>query len=317
MALEVVFLGTPEAAVATLDALQQSSHKLLAAVTAPDRPKGRGMPVTASPVKTRALEHGLRVLQPSGLKESAAQSKLAELGADVFVVAAYGFILPDAVLEMPRLGCINLHFSLLPRYRGAAPVQWALIDGLGKTGVTIMQIEAGLDSGPVLSQVSEPIRDEDTTGSLTERLASAGADLMVSTLDRVERGEVNPSKQDENLATYAPKITPAEARIDWSQAAEEIERRTRAFDPAPGAWTMIEGRRLKIWKAEVLDESPNDPPKDPPNDPGILAIEGASLTVGSGASSLRLIEVQPEGGRRMSVQDFLRGHKLDSEMRLS
>lgn len=299
-------------AATALDALQKSSHELLAVVTAPDRRRGRGMKVSASPVKNRALEYGLRVMQPHSLKNSDMQSDLAGLGADVFAVAAYGVILPDAVLQMPRLGCINLHFSLLPEYRGAAPVQWALIDGREKTGVTIMQVEAGLDSGPVLAQVEEPILPEDTTGSLTERLGVRGAELMVRTLDQLERGEVNPKPQDEDLATHAPKITPEAARIDWSHGAEDIERRVRAFDPSPGAWSMLGDRRLKIWKVEV----PNVSGPSHVN-PGILVLDGESMSVATGTNDLRLIHVQPEAGRRMTAQEFLRGHELASGTQLS
>lgn len=284
--MKVVFLGTPQVAVATLDALKRSNHQLLAVITAPDRAKGRGMNVAAPPVKTRALEYGFPVLQPPGLKEAAVQSQLAELGADVFVVAAYGVILPEKVLDTPPLGCVNLHFSLLPEFRGAAPVQWALINGREKTGVTIMQIEAGLDSGPILSQDTEPIHPDDTGGSLSQRLAMRGADLMVDTLDRLERREITPEPQDEALATYAPKISPDDARIDWSQPAEEIERRVRAFDPAPGAWTMFDDKRLKVWRVEVVDED------------------------------LRLVEVQPEGKRRMTADEFFRGRGSVSRIQL-
>lgn len=274
-------------------------------VTAPDRPKGRGMKLSPSEVKAAAVEAGLRVLQPRTLRSQEAQEAqeaLGELGADVFVVAAYGLILPAAVLEIPPLGCINVHFSLLPRWRGAAPVQWAILEGDTESGVAIMQMDPGLDTGPVLEMVPEPIRSDDTAGSLAGRLAELGARLLLQVLDRLE--EIEPLAQPEEGVTYASKLTPEDARIDWSMPAEAIRNRIRAFNPRPGAWTTLHGKRLKIWSAELADLPSSEPA-------GTLRAEGESLIAQTGAGRLRLLEVQPEGKSRMSAAAFVRGYGRD------
>lgn len=303
MALRVVFLGTPEAAVPALDALLASHHEVAAVVTPPDRPRGRGMTVAPSAVKRRAREAGIEVVELAGLRSREAREQLADARADVFAVAAYGKIVPSEILEMPRLGWINLHFSLLPRLRGAAPVQWALIEGHTSTGVTVMRMDEGLDTGPVLAQREEPILHEDTAGTLEARLARVGADLLVEVLDRLEAGGLTPRTQDASEATFAPKLTPADARIDWSLSAAEIANRVRAFDPRPGAWGMLGGRRLKVWRARVSAERPAGPP-------GTLRLDaGEKMVVEVGGGRLLLEEVQPEGGRRMSAAEFIRGHR--------
>lgn len=303
MALRVVFLGTPEAAVPALDALLASHHEVAAVVTPPDRPRGRGMTIAPSAVKRRAREAGIEVVELAGLRSREAREQLADARADVFAVAAYGKIVPSEILEMPRLGCINLHFSLLPRLRGAAPVQWALIEGHTSTGVTVMQMDEGLDTGPVLAQREEPILHEDTAGTLEARLARVGADLLVEVLDRLEAGGLTPRAQDASEATFAPKLTPADARIDWSLSAAEIANRVRAFDPRPGAWGMLGGRRLKVWRARVSAERPAGAP-------GTLRFDaGEKMIVEVGGGRLLLEEVQPEGGRRMSAAEFIRGHR--------
>jgi methionyl-tRNA formyltransferase len=303
MSLTTVFLGTPEAAVPTLERLLDSPHAVKAVVTAPDRPKGRGMEVAASPVKQRALAAGIPVLQPPSLRTPEAQAELAALGADVFVVCAYGLILPPAVLDQPRLGCVNVHFSLLPAFRGAAPVAAAMLAGLPVSGVTIMQMDPGLDTGPILDAVEEPVRPEDDTGSLEARLAIAGAGLLVSVLDRLEAGTVEARPQDGSQASYAGKVTPEDARIDWDQPGASIVNRVRAFSPRPGAWTTLDGRRLKVWRARPAGEPRSGPP-------GSFAggAEG-SLVVATGDGSVVLEEVQPEGSRRMPGADFLRGRR--------
>jgi methionyl-tRNA formyltransferase len=310
MPLRAVFFGTPAAAVPTLVRLRESSHEVLAVVTAPDRPKGRGMEVAASPVKEAALAAGLPVLQPPTLKDPAVQSELAALGADVFVVCAYGLILPRAVLETPRLGAVNVHFSLLPAYRGAAPVAWAVLDGRGVSGVTIMQMDPGLDTGPILEQAEEPVRPDDDTGALEGRLAEVGAMLLVSVLDRLEAGTVSPQPQDDSTSTYAAKLTPEAARIDWSEEAKPIARRIRAFSPRPGAWTTLGGRRLKVWRASVPEAWSTAAGAAPPGPvpPGsVTAGPGGAMVVATGGGPLVLEEVQPEGGRRMAGSELLRG----------
>jgi methionyl-tRNA formyltransferase len=297
-----VFFGTPDIAVPTLRALVDSHHEVAGVVTAPDRPKGRGMNLQPSEVKAAAVEAGLPVLQPRTLRSEEAQAELRELNADVFVVAAYGLILPAAVLEIPPLGCVNVHFSLLPRWRGAAPVQWAVLEGDAESGVAIMQMDPGLDTGPVLEMVPEPIRPDDTAGTLAARLADLGARLVLQVLDRLE--EIEPLEQPEDGVTYASKLTPEDARIDWSMPAGAIRNRIRAFNPRPGAWTSLNGKRLKIWSAELAD-SPSAEPA------GTLRAEGESLVAQTGGGKLRLLEVQPEGKSRMSAAEFVRGYGKD------
>jgi methionyl-tRNA formyltransferase len=303
MSLTTVFLGTPEAAVPSLEALLDSGHRVLAVATAPDRPKGRGMELAASPVKERAQAAGIPVLQPPSLRKPEAQAELAALGADVYVVCAYGLILPPAVLDQPRLGCVNVHFSLLPAFRGAAPVAAALLAGVPVSGVTIMQMDPGLDTGPILDTVEEPIRPDDDTGSLEARLAVAGAELLVSVLDRLEAGTIDARPQDGTRASYAGKVTPEDARIDWDQPGASIVDRIRAFSPRPGAWTTLDGRRLKVWRARAAEEPVGGAPGSFAGD------AGGSLVGATGDGAVALEQVQPEGGRRMSGADFLRGRR--------
>jgi methionyl-tRNA formyltransferase len=304
MPLATVFLGTPEAAVPALEALLSSEHRVLAVATAPDRPRGRGMELGASPVKRRAQAAGLPILQPPTLRTPEAQAELAATGADVLVVCAYGLILPPAVLEEARLGCVNVHFSLLPAFRGAAPVAAALLAGLPVSGVTIMRMDPGLDTGPILDTVEEPIRPDDDTGSLEARLALAGARLLVSVLDRLEAGTIEARPQDGSQASYAGKVTPEGARIDWGQPSASIVDRVRAFSPRPGAWTTLDGRRLKVWRAH-----PGDGPWEAAEAGSFAGGPGGSLVVATGDGTLVLDEVQPEGGRRMPGADFLRGRR--------
>ena len=304
MPLPVVFMGTPEAAVPTLDALLRSHHRVLAAVTAPDRPKGRGMEVSGSPVKERAVAAGLPVLQPPTLRTPEAQAALAQFGAAVFVVCAYGLILPKAVLGTPRWGCVNVHFSLLPAFRGAAPVAAAILGGSTETGVTIMQMDPGLDTGPILDQGRLVIAPDDDTGSLEARLALLGAALVVDVLDGLEAGSVQARPQDDSLSSYAGKLSPEDAHIDWQQPGDAIARRVRAFSPRPGAWTTLEGRRLKVWRVAAV------PGEGVPGDPGTFAAgERGAMVVATGGGAAALDEIQPEGGRRMSGAEFLRGRR--------
>jgi methionyl-tRNA formyltransferase len=316
MPLTTAFFGTPEAAVPTLEHLLASPHRVLAAVTAPDRPAGRGLRLASSPVKQAALAAGVPVLQPATLSHPGVQAELAGLGADVFVVCAYGFILPPALLEAPRLGAVNVHFSLLPAYRGAAPVARAVLDGRAETGVTIMQMDEGLDTGAILAQAAEPIGPEDDTGTLERRLAERGAALAVELLDALEAGTVAPHAQDAAAASYAAKLSPDEARIDWSEEAPAIARRVRAFRPRPGAWTMLGGRRLKVWQASALAADPGAEPGTLVEVPGEGPDGGAGggpgrpaagMAVAAGSGVVLLDEVQPEGGRRMGGAELLRG----------
>ena len=262
------------------------------------------MELASCPVKQRALAAGIPVLQPASLRTPEAQAELAAAGADVFVVCAYGLILPPAVLEEPRLGCVNVHFSLLPAFRGAAPVAGAILAGVGVSGVTIMQMDPGLDTGPILDTVEEPIRPDDDTGSLEARLALAGARLLVSVLDRLEAGTIEARPQDGSQASYAGKITPEDARIDWARPSASIVDRVRAFSPRPGAWTTLDGRRLKVWRAR-----PGEEPLASAEPGSLCRGPGGSLAVATGDGFVVLDEVQPEGGRRMPGPDFLRGRR--------
>jgi methionyl-tRNA formyltransferase len=299
--LRIAYFGTPEAAATILSEVSESDHQVCAVVTSPDRPAGRGLATKSSPVKELSLAKGYPVLQPQSLKSESVESELRALGADVFVVVAYGLILPGRVLEMPRLGSINVHFSLLPRLRGAAPVQWAIINGDLVTGVTIMQMDEGLDTGPIFVQAQQEIDAKDTTGSLLSTLTKVGAKTLINALGRLERDELEPSPQNEEHATYAPKISSNDARIDWALSAEQIERRVRALNPHPGAWTEVGGKRLKIWASEITEGHQSKTVA------GTITHAGGQLMVETGSGSLRLLEVQPEGSSRMTAAEFLRG----------
>lgn len=259
------------------------------------------MKLQPSDVKTLAVTSGIPVFQPPTLRSDEAQAPLRLLDADVFVVVAYGLILPKAVLDTPPLGCINVHFSLLPRWRGAAPVQWAILEGDPNSGVAIMKMDPGLDTGPVLEMVEEPILPEDNSGRLADRLAALGARLVPAVLDRLE--EISPVPQPEEGVTYASKLTPEDARIDWSEPAGTVNNRIRAFNPRPGAWSSLNGKRLKVWTAAPAGPSEGIP--------GTLSVRDGGPVVATGSGGLQLVEVQPEGKSRMSGADFVRGYGQD------
>lgn len=292
--MRLVFAGTPAFAVPALRALS-GSHEIALVLTQPDRPAGRGMRLTASPVCVAAGKLGLAVEKPSALRDPAIQQRIRELNPDAIVVAAYGLILPGPVLSVPRLGCLNIHASLLPRWRGAAPVHRALLAGDAVTGVCIMQMEAGLDTGPVLLERVVAILPEDTTGTLTERLANVGAEAIVEVLSGPER--FPPKGQPGVGITYAHKVTKADSRIDWSASAEEVNRLVRAFNPVPGAEAELLGEIVKVWRAS---------PVDGVGAPGSL-VEGAGLIVACGHGALRIEEIQRRGARRMSAAEYMRG----------
>lgn len=294
--MRVVFAGTPAFAVPALDALVRAAHDVALVLTQPDRPAGRGMRLTASPVAACAASHGIPVAKPDSLRNSAAQEQLRAVAADVMVVAAYGLMLPQAVLDLPSGGCINIHASLLPRWRGAAPIQRAILAGDRETGISIMRMEAGLDTGPVLLERAIPITPTDTTGTLTEKLAALGAEAIVEALAHLDRLE--PRQQDAAAATYASKVAKTEAAIDWNRPAAEISRQVRAFNPAPGAEATVRGVKLKIWEAE---EAPDV------LEPGEVSATDGRLLVGCGSGALRMVRVQRPGGRRMGAEEFLRG----------
>lgn len=289
-------MGTPDFAVPALVALHEAGHELVCVYTQPPSPAGRGKKLQPSPVHRKAEELGIEVRHPTSLKNQDAQAEFAALQADVAVVSAYGLILPQAVLDAPSYGCLNIHASILPRWRGAAPIHRAILSGDAETGVTIMQMEAGLDTGPMLAKVITPI-DAKTTGELTEELAELGANAMVGVLNDLEHLAAIP--QDDGAATYAPKIDKAEARIDWSKPAEEIERLARGLAPFPGAWSESDGERVKLLRAELAEGSGN---------PGEVLNEDFTIACGSGA--IRPLRLQRAGKPAMDREDFLRGNPI-------
>ncbi len=304
--MRVIFAGTPPFAAAALDALADAGHDIALVLTQPDRPAGRGMKLTPSAVKQAAEARGLRVYQPGSLKTSEAQAELRAADADVMVVAAYGLILPQAVLDLPRFGCLNIHASLLPRWRGAAPIQRAILAGDAETGITIMQMDAGLDTGAMLSKTVVPIRDGDTAASLHDVLASAGASTIVAALANYPA--LVPVAQDDAQATYAAKLSKEEAQMDWGRSAEALARAVRAYNPVPAAWTLLDGAPLKIWAAQTAAGA---------GEPGIvLRADAEQLLVACGSGALALQAVQPAGSKRMTAAAFLAGRPLPPGTRL-
>ena len=289
--LAVVFAGTPAFAVDSLDAISASRHTVRAVFTQPDRPSGRGRALAASPVKERALALGLPVRQPASLKDAGAVAEIAALAPDIMVVVAYGLLLPPAILALPRLGCLNVHASLLPHWRGAAPVARAILAGDERTGVCIMRMEAGLDTGPVMLCRETPIAAGETAGQLEERLAREGGSALVAALDALAEGRAVFEPQDEARATYAAKLTKAEARLDWREPAEQLARRVRALNPRPVAETTLDGAQLRIHAAEVVAAGNGPVPGT------IVGADATGITVMTGAGALRLLRVQLPGRR--------------------
>jgi methionyl-tRNA formyltransferase len=298
--LNIIFAGTPAFSATTLQALLTSSHSIKAVYTQPDRPAGRGRKLTASPVKELALAHGLPVHQPLTLRDAGEQKILADMNADVMVVVAYGLILPAAVLNAPRLGCINIHASLLPRWRGAAPIQRAILAGDKITGITTMQMDVGLDTGEMLYKLECPIEENDTTETLHDRLAVLGAKAILKTLDDIAAGRAEPEKQDNTLATYAHKITKEEAQIDWQMPADELARKVRGFNPWPVAYIKMGEQTIRVWEASALKINVEH------QAPGtIVAVSSDSIDVATGKGFLQLHKIQLPGGRVLSVSDIL------------
>lgn len=303
--LRIVFAGTPEFAAESLKALlQQAEHEVVAVYTQPDRPAGRGRELKASPVKQLALDHRLPVYQPHSLRTPEATADLAELQPDLMVVAAYGLILPKAVLDIPRLGCLNVHASLLPRWRGAAPIQRAILAGDRETGITIMQMEEGLDTGPMRYRVHCPISANDTAASLHDRLALLGGEALVAALELLEENALPSEPQDEADATYAIKLSKEEARLDWSRPASELARAIRAYNPVPIAFTILGGQTVRVWEASTLEETTTAPPGM------IIAADRNGLRVSAGDGSvLQLETLQLPGGKPLSVLQLLNARR--------
>ena len=304
--MRIVFAGTPEFAVPPLAMLLQTPHEVCAVYTQPDRPAGRGRKLTPGPVKQLAEAHNIPVYQPLTLKGAEDQAQLRALEPDLLVVVAYGLILPKAVLEIPKLGCVNIHASLLPRWRGAAPIQRSVLAGDAETGITIMYIEPRLDAGPMLHKKSCRIGRLETAGELHHRLAQLGAEALAETLPDLEAQTVRPEIQDEALVTYAAKLEKSESLLDWTLPAIELERRIRAFNPWPVAETTWRDTTLRIWLAEALDETTTA-------EPGTILNRDRTLDVATGQGVLRLLEIQLPGGKRVTARDFLNAHPVKTE----
>lgn len=301
--MRIVFAGTPAFAASALKALIGAGHEIALVLTRPDRPAGRGLKLAAGEVKLIAEQARLPLLQPQTLRDAQVQTQLYEAGAQAMVVAAYGLILPRAVLELFPVGCINIHASLLPRWRGAAPIQRAILAGDSVTGISIMRIEEGLDSGPVHLMRSIPIAAEDTAGTLLDKLAALGARCMVEVLPAIADGTLKAVPQIEAGATYAHKIAKSEAAIDWRRDAVEVERQVRAFNPFPGAYSTLRREPLKVWRAAVVPDSPAAPGT-------ILHADAQGIVVACGKGALRATELQRAGGKRLTAADFLHGLSL-------
>ena len=305
--MKLAFAGTPEFAAVILDALIDSGHSIAAVFTRPDSRAGRGKRFTESAVKRRAAAAGIAIHQPRTLRDAGAEQILSALEPDALVAAAYGLLLPEAILAIPRLGCINVHASLLPRWRGAAPVHHAILAGDSRSGVSIMQMDTGLDTGPLLATRDCAIAPDDTAGSLTSRLAEFGAAALLDTLHALQTGAVEPRPQNETCVTFAPKLTKSQAAVDWARPAAAIERSIRAFDPWPVAHTCLPGETtpaFRIWRAiPVMSDSPRKPGT-------VLRCDDTGVLVATARDALNITEIQPPGGRRMSAAEFARGRRL-------
>ena len=303
-ALNIIFAGTPEFAAVSLEALFQSPHSICAVYTQPDRPAGRGRKLKPSPVKQLALQHDIPVLQPQSLKDLDAQQQLASFNADLMVVVAYGLLLPPAVLQTPRLGCINVHASILPRWRGAAPIQRSILAGDKETGVTIMQMDVGLDTGDMLLKSSTVISQNDTAQTLHDRLAGVGAKALIDTLGLIVEDKLVPEKQDNDQACYAEKLQKSEALIDWQQSAEQIHRQIRAFNPWPVAQTIVDENTLRIWNAEVIQDASKQTPGT------VIGESRSGIVVATGDGVLQVTQLQLPGGKPLAVSDFINAHSM-------
>lgn len=302
--MKVVFMGTPDFSVSALEAILDAGHQVAAVVTQPDKPKGRGKEMQYSPVKICALKHEIPVFQPAKVKTPEAVEQLRSYGADVFVVVAFGQILSEEILNMPRFGCVNIHASLLPKYRGAAPIQWAVINGDKETGVTIIQMDKGVDTGDMLMKEAVPVDERETGESLFDKLSAVGARLIVKALDAMEKGEIHPEKQDDSKSCYAGMLKKEMGHICWDKPAEKIERLVRGLNSWPSAYTVYRGKKLKIWESFVGEGEADGKPGS------ISEVGRDAVWVNTGEGRLKVTQVQLEGKKRMAVKDFLLGYTL-------
>lgn len=301
--MNVVYMGTPEFAVLPLDAIIKAGHNVTGVFTQPDKPKGRGYTLTPPPVKVRALESEIPVFQPTSMKDGEALKILEELNPDVIVVVAYGKILPKAILNLPKYGCVNVHASLLPKYRGAGPIQWCVLDGEEETGVTTMKMAEGLDTGDMLLKSATKIGENETAGELHDRLSQMGADLIVDTLTALENNTVVPEKQDDSLSNYAPMLTKELCKIDWNKSAQEIHNQVRGLNPWPVATAVVNGKKVKVFATTISEKN---------GEAGKVLCENP-LTVACGEKSLVIHELQLEGKKRMKSDDFVRGYRITTD----
>ena len=309
--MKLIFMGTPDFSVGTLEALIAAGHEITLVVSQPDKPKGRGHELAPTPVKETALKHGLKVFQPKRLKDPETIRTLEETPADAIVVIAFGQIVPASILHMKKYGCINVHGSLLPKYRGAAPIQWAVIDGERESGVTIMQMDEGLDTGDMLLKGSVVLDEKETSGSLFNKLSALGASLCVEALEKLEKGELTPEKQGESPTEYARMLTKEMGELDFSRDAVTLERLIRGFNPWPSAYTRLGDKTLKIWAADVCEK------QDPESQPGtVTEVAKQDFTVACGEGALKITELQLQGKKRMDAAAFLRGYHLEAGMKL-
>lgn len=308
--IRIVYMGTPDFAVEPLEAIIKAGYEVAAVVTQPDRQKGRGKEVKMTPVKECALRHGIPVFQPVKIKEPEAVAELEKYQADLFVVAAFGQLLSEEILNMPEYGCINIHASLLPAYRGAAPIQWAVLNGEKESGVTIMQMDKGLDTGDMLLKRSVELSPKETGDSLHDKLMRLGAELIVEALPKLEKGELVPEKQKDELSSYAKKLTKAMGQIDWSKDAVSLERWIRGLNSWPSAYTFFGGKTLKIWEAQVTEE--NGAQKAEPGQ--VVSVSRESFTVACGQGELQILSLQLEGKKRVSTREFLLGYQVEPGM---
>lgn len=308
--IRIVYMGTPDFAVEPLEAIIKAGYEVAAVVTQPDKQKGRGKEVKMTPVKECALRHGIPVFQPVKIKEPEAVAELEKYQADLFVVAAFGQLLSEEILNMPEYGCINIHASLLPAYRGAAPIQWAVLNGEKESGVTIMQMDKGLDTGDMLLKRSVELSPKETGDSLHDKLMHLGAELIVEALPKLEKGELVPEKQKDELSSYAKKLTKAMGQIDWSKDAVSLERWIRGLNSWPSAYTFFGGKTLKIWEARVAEE--NGAQKAEPGH--VVSVSREGFTVACGQGALQILSLQLEGKKRVSTREFLLGYQVEPGM---